>query len=117
GAIRSHVCDTWAVIGHGGDGLERLLDERPGLFASARHQTWTVACPLFAARDPHPHEPDPVLGEERFSASRVFEPRVAAIDDRIAWRKLRQQRGYHGVHGFPSRYHHQDAPRLLYPLH
>lgn len=68
----------------GGDGLEDILDVRPGLLVTTGHQRRAVAGTLLTTGNTAADEADTLAVKVLCAAGGVWEMRVAAINDDVA---------------------------------
>ena len=117
--IANPVAAGRAVVYLGGDGLEDRLNVRPGFGAAAGHNRWPVACAFFAAGYARADK-EHALGLDVFGpADRVVEVAVTAIDDDIAFFKVRDyliDECIHGRAGLNEQHHAAGALQRRYEL-
>ena len=95
----------------GGDRLQDRLDQRPGLFAAAGHQARPFERPFLAAGDARADEQQPLALDVLRPPLGVRVVLVAAVDQHVARRQVRQQLLDQVIHRLPGLDHHHDLAR------
>jgi len=72
------------AIGLGSNALEDVLDVRPGLFISTRHQRWTITGTFFTSRDTGADKADALLRQILGTAVAVWVMGVSTVNDDVA---------------------------------
>lgn len=102
GALVANPVAAWFSVTLRSYGLEDILDIRPGLFVTSRHQTGTVTGSLFSTRYACANKTEAFLFQSFGSSVGVGEMRIAAVDDDIAGFYERQEGVDEIVYGLPS---------------
>jgi hypothetical protein len=99
----------------GRDGLEDVLDVRPGLLVTTRHDAGTVSGTFLSAGDTSSDKADALLGKVLCSAVGVGVVRVSTIDDDVAlfYATLVKEELDEVVDGLASHDEHHHAAGLL----
>ena len=114
GAVFAHpVAAGSSVFDLGGDGLEDVLDVRPGGGIAAGHDGGAAARALFAAGDAGADEEDAFFGQIFGAAVGVGKERVAAVDDDVAGFEMGTDVVDDLVDGLAGLDHEHDAARAL----
>lgn len=79
------------TVALGGDALEDVLDVRPGLLATTRHQRGAISGTLLTTGDTGADKSEALAGKVLGAAVGVGEVRVTTIDDDVALVKERQK--------------------------
>ena len=99
GSLVSNPLAARLAVALGGDVLEDVLDERPGLLVSTGHDRGTVAGTLLATRNTGTNEADSLGSQVAGATVAVGEVRVATIDDDVTLLEEREERGNEVVNG------------------
>lgn len=97
----------------GGNALEDILNERPGLLVTTGHERGTVTGTLLTTRDTATDEADALLGKVLGTAVAVGEVGVTTINDDIALLKVGQERLNELVDGLSSHNQEHDTAGTL----
>ena len=111
--LTNPVAAGGVVFNLGADGLEDVLDERPGSGRAARHHARAAPCAFFATGDPGADVQQPLRFDVFLAAVGVFEQRVAAVDDDVALVEMRDQLLDEVIHRLAGLDQHHHAPWRL----